>query len=48
MTPEQRARLRAAGRAKAGELPPISPAFAARIAELLRKAINQQVRTAQT
>jgi hypothetical protein len=44
MTPEQRAQLRAAGRAKAAELPPISPACAQRIAELLREAINQHVK----
>lgn len=44
MTPEQRAELRAAGWAKAAELPPISPACAQRIAELLREAINDQVR----
>lgn len=44
ITLEQRAQFRAAGRAKAAELPAISPACAARIAELLRDAINQQAR----
>lgn len=43
MTPEQRAALRRAGRAKAAELPPIAPAYAVRIAELLRESINQHV-----
>jgi hypothetical protein len=44
MNPEQRAALRAAGRAKAAELPPISHACATRIAELLREAINRHIR----
>jgi hypothetical protein len=49
MIPEQqRAELRAAGRAKAAELPGISAESARRIAELLREAINQHVKVAQT
>ena len=44
LTPEQRAQLRAAGRAKAAELPPIAPECAQRIAELLREAVNAHVR----
>jgi hypothetical protein len=44
MTPEQRAALRQAGRAKAAALPPVSPECAARIAELLRDPINTLIR----
>lgn len=44
MTPQQRAELRAAGRAKAAALPPISTECARRVAELLREAANHHVK----
>jgi hypothetical protein len=45
MTPEQRAQLRAAGRAKAAELPDLSSESARRIAEMIRVQINQYLAT---
>jgi hypothetical protein len=43
MIDDELARLRAAGRAKAADLPDISPECARRVAELLREPINQCV-----
>ncbi|WP_224148460.1 hypothetical protein [Mycobacterium avium] len=44
MTTEERARLRAAGRAKAALLPPISPESGRRVAELLRYPVNEYLK----
>jgi hypothetical protein len=47
VSPDERVRLRDAGRAKAAELPDVSAESARRIAELLREPVNRFVK-AQT
>jgi hypothetical protein len=48
MTPAERAVLRAAGRAKAAELPAITSAYAERVAEMLRAPLNVHIRRGGT